>query len=113
MKQRAEQEQNNRMWTWFSKQLGDGILAYAPKDQIQEMFPALFAAAGRPADMAVFTRHELEGRLQCEVVAYFSPGAEALARQLDAQACEKPSRAGLDLLAGEPGCWTVLFPEGQ
>jgi hypothetical protein len=101
------------MWTWFSKQLGDGILAYAPKDQIQEMFPALFAAAGRPADMAVFTRHELEGRLQCEVVAYFSPGAEALARQLDAQACEKPSRAELDLLAGEPGCWTVLFPEGQ
>jgi len=101
------------MHTWFSKQLGDGILAYAPKDQIQEMFPALFGAAGRPADMAVFTRHELEGRLQCEVVAYFSLGAEALARQLDAQACKKPSRAGLDLLAGEPGCWTVLFPEGQ
>jgi len=101
------------MPTWFSKQLGDGVLAYAAKDQIQDMFPARFAAAGRPADMAVFTRHELEGHLQCEVVAYFSPAAEALARQLDAQACEKPSRAELDLLAGEPGCWPVLFPEGQ
>lgn len=101
------------MHTWFLKQLGDGVLAYAPKDLIRDMFPPLFAAAGRPADMAVFTRHELEGRLQCEVVAYFSPAAEALARQLDAHACEKPSRAELDLLAGEPDCWAVLFPEGQ
>ena len=101
------------MRTWFSKQLGDGVLAYALKDQIQDLFPALFAAAGRPADMAIFTRHELEGRLQCEVVAYFSPTAEAIARLLDAQACEKPSRAELDLLAGEPGCWPVLFSEGE
>ncbi len=101
------------MHTWFSKQLGDGVLAYAPKAQIQAMFPALFAAAGRPADMAVFTRHELEGRLQCEVVAYFSPAAAAIARRLDAQACEKPARAELDLLAGEPGCWSALFPEGK
>ena len=60
------------MHTWFSKQLGDGVLAYEPKDQIQAMFPPLFAAAARPVDMAVFTRHELEGRLECEVVAYFS-----------------------------------------
>ncbi|MHB1198975.1 MAG: hypothetical protein ACYCZ6_05340 [Polaromonas sp.] len=101
------------MRTWFSKHLGDGVLAYAPKDQIQDMFPALFAAAGRPADMAVFTRHELEGRLQCEMVAYFSPAAQAIARRLGAQMCEKPSRLGLDLLAGEPGCWAVLFSEGQ
>lgn len=101
------------MRTWSSKQLGDGVLAYAPKDQIQGLFPALFAAAGRPADMAVFTRYELEGRLQCEVLAYFSPAAEAMARQLGAQACEKPFRTELDLLAGEPGCWAVLFPEGQ
>lgn len=101
------------MYTWLSKQLGDGILAYESKDQIHAMFPPLFAAAARPVDMAVFTRHELEGRLQCEVVAYFSPAAEVIARQMDAQACEKPSRAELDLLAGESACWAVLFPEGQ
>lgn len=76
------------MHTWFAKQPGDGVLAYAPKYQIQDMFPALFAAAGRPATMAIFTRHELNGRLQCEVEDYFSPAAEALALQLDAQACE-------------------------
>ncbi|MHB8949885.1 MAG: hypothetical protein ACYC4S_12575 [Rhodoferax sp.] len=101
------------MNTWFSKQLGDGILAYASQDQIQSMFPPLFAAAARPVDMAVFTRHELEGRLQCEVVAYFSPAAEVIARQMDAQACEKPASAELDLLVGETACWTVLFPERQ
>jgi hypothetical protein len=88
------------MRTWFSKQLGDGVLAYAPKDQIQDMFPALFGAVGRPADMAVFKRHELEGHLQCEVVAYFSPAVAVIARQLDGQACEQPSRAELHLLAG-------------
>ena len=101
------------MHRWFSKQLGDGILAYESKDQIQAMFPPLFAAAARPVDMAVFTRHELEGRLQCEVVAYFSPAAEVIARQMDAQACEKPASAELDLLVGEPACWAALFPEGQ
>lgn len=101
------------MHTWLSKQLGDGILAYESKDQIQTMFPPLFDAAAQPANMAVFTRHELEGRLQCEVVAYFSPAAEALARQMDAKACEKPSPIDLDLLSGEPGCWVVLFPERQ
>lgn len=99
------------MRTWFSKQLGDGILAYESKDQIQALFPPLFAAAARPADMAVFTRHELEGRLQCEVVAYFSPAAEAVARQMKARACDKPDSAELDLLAGEPACWAILFPE--
>ena len=101
------------MHRWFSKQLGDGILAYESKDQIQAMFPPLFAAAARPVNMAVFTRHELEGRLQCEVVAYFSPAAEVIARQMDAQACEKPASAELDLLVGETACWAVLFPEGQ
>lgn len=101
------------MATWFSKQLGDGILAYESKDQIQAIFTPLFAAAARPVDFAVFTRHELEGRLQCEVVAYFSPAAEGIARQMNAQACERPACAELDLLVGEPACWTVLFPEGQ
>lgn len=101
------------MSTWFSKQLGDGILSYESKDHIQTMFPALFAAAGQPMDMAVFTRHELEGRLQCEVVAYFSPAAQTLARQLGAKTCEKPFPSDLDLLAGDPGCWLVLFPERQ
>jgi hypothetical protein len=60
--------------------------------------------------MAVFTRPETEGRLHCEVIAYFSPAAQEVAWAFDAQPCEKPARAGLDLLAGDQGCWSVLFP---
>ncbi|MGH8803679.1 MAG: hypothetical protein ACREXN_02935 [Polaromonas sp.] len=101
------------MSTWFSKQLGDGVWAFPLTDRIKDLFPPLFAAAGRPVGMAVFTRHESEGRLHCEVVAYFSPAAAAVAHCLDAQPCEKPSRNELDLLAGAPGCWPVLFPENE
>lgn len=99
------------MQTWFSQQLGDGVWAYAPKDQIREQFAPLFAAAGQPVDMAVFTRHELEGRLQCEVVAYFSPASAALAQALGAQPCNKPTHNDLDLLAGDAASWAVLFPD--
>ncbi len=99
------------MQTWFSQSLGDGVWAYTPKEQIREQFAPLFAAAGRPVDMAIFTRHELEGRLQCEVVAYFSPAAAALAQELGAQPCEKPTHNELDLLAGDASSWTVLFPD--
>ena len=99
------------MQTWFLQQLGDGAWAFAPKEEIRDQFAPLFAAAGQPADMAVFTRHELEGRLQCEVVAYFSPAAAALAQQRGAQPCEQPTHNDLDLLAGEASCWAVLFPD--
>ena len=98
------------MQTWFSQQLGDGVWAFAPKNDIREQFAPLFAAAGRPVDMAVFTRHALEGRLQCEVVAYFSPAAAVLAQALGAQPCDKPTHHDLDLLAGEVASWAVQFP---
>ena len=99
------------MQTWFSQPLGDGVMAFEPKEAIQGQFAPLFDAAGRPADMAVFTRHELEGRLQCEVVAYFSPAAAVLAQARGAQPCSRPSRFDLDLLAGDAACWAVLFPD--
>lgn len=99
------------MQTWFSQPLGDGVWAFAPQQQICEQFAPLFAAAGRPVEMAVFTRHELEGRLQCEVVAYFSPAAAPLARQLGAVECAPPTHHDLDLLAGDAACWALLFPD--
>lgn len=94
---------------WYSKELGDGLMAYEPSEQIIAVFQPLFAAAGKPIEMAVFTRHESEGRLHCEVLAYFSPAAAEAARLVEAEPCEKPLRAGLGLLAGEEGCWSVLF----
>jgi hypothetical protein len=61
--------------------------------------------------MAVFTRPESEGRLHCEVIVYFSPAAQQVAMAFGAEPCEKPARDGLGLLAGDSGCWSVLFPE--
>ena len=96
---------------WFSLPLGDGLWAYSLKEQIRESFDPVFVLAGRPMEMAVFTRHESEGRLQCEVIAYFSPAAATVAHGLNARPCEKPARGDLDLLAGDPGCRPVLFQD--
>jgi len=59
--------------------------------------------------MAVFTRPESEGRLHCEIIAYFSPAAWEVAESFDAEPCEKPARPGLGLLAGREESWSVLF----
>jgi hypothetical protein len=100
------------MDTWYSISLGDGMMAAAtPTTEIEEIFLPLFSAAGKPPEMAVFTRPESEGRLHCEVIAYFSPAAAAVAKALDAEPCEKPVRAGLGLLAGDERSWSVLFPD--
>ncbi len=99
------------MDNWCSVSLGDGIMAAAPAAEIQERFQRSFISAGKPPDMAVFTRSESEGRLHCEVIAYFSPAAMDLVGAFDAQPCPKPARAGLGLLAGDERAWSVLFHE--
>lgn len=99
--------------SWYSLSLGDGIMASMPTAQIEEIFWKSFRAAGRPVEMAVFTRPESEGRLHCEVIAYFSPAAQEVALVFDAEPCAKPMRAGLGLLAGDEGAWSLLFPEAQ
>jgi hypothetical protein len=96
---------------WYSKPLGDGIMAAMPSAEIEEIFLPLFESAGKPVDMAVFTRYESEGRLHCEVTAYFSPAAAEVAKTVDAEPCEKPSRAELGLLVGDKQVWSVLFSE--
>ena len=98
------------MNTWYTKGLGDGITAAMPSEEIREAFLRSFQAAGEPPEMAVFTRLESEGRLHCEVIAYFSPSARGVASAFDAVPCAQPVRSGLDLLAGDPQCWDMLFP---
>ena len=98
------------METWYSISLGDAIAASMPSAEIEKSFLQSFASAGRPSDMAVFTR-ESEGRLHCEMIAYFSPAAKEVAKAFDAQPCQKPAREGLSLLAGDQRCWSVLFPK--
>lgn len=98
---------------WYSLSLGDGQLAPGPAAEIADLFWPLHRTAGNPKAMAVFTRHESEGRLHCEVIAYFSPAAGLVARQVGAEPCAPPTRHELGLLAGDPDCWSALFPEAN
>ena len=97
------------MTTWYSLNLGDGITYTTAAAEIQEAFERLVATP--PQDAAVFTRPESEGRLHCEVIAYFSPAAADVAKHFEAEPCAKPVRAGLALLAGDETSWSMLFPE--
>jgi hypothetical protein len=99
------------MEPWYSVSLGDGMMAVTPSAEIEKLFLQSFTAAGSPPDMAVFTRYDSEGRLHCEVMVYFSPATQDVARAFNAQPCDKPSRARLGLLAGDQSSWSVLFPE--
>ncbi len=99
------------MRVWFSKNLGDGILACEPLDRLEELFLSVYAKADNPEEMAAFIRHESEGRLHCEVKVYFSPAAFVVAREVDALPCARPSPDGLGLLAGSEDSWLTLFPE--
>ncbi len=96
---------------WYTKEIGDGITASISSDEIKGAFSRVFQTEGTSPDVAVFTRLESEGRLHCEVIAYFSPAASDLAKAFDAEPCEKPSRTGLDLIAGDQQAWSVLFGE--
>jgi hypothetical protein len=101
------------METWYSVSLGDAMIASIESTAIERIFGQVFSAAGRPSEMAVFTRSETEGRLHCEVIAYFSPATKEVAEAFDADTCEKPSQVGLGLLAGDERSWSVLFPESD
>ena len=99
------------MKNWFSKNLGDAMLACEPLGQLEERFLSVYAEAGSPDDMAVFIRHESEGRLHCEVKVYFSPASVVVAREVGAKPCQRPSPDNLGLLAGSGDSWSRLFPE--
>ena len=99
------------MRNWFLKNLGDAMLAGDQQDRIKQLFLSANSDANSPKKMAAFIRHESEGRLHCEVKIYFSPMSIDVAREVNAEPCEKPSPDDLSLLAGSPDSWMVLFPE--
>src|SRR5262245_1569199 len=96
---------------WFTKSLGDPTLAGEELDRVAELFRSVYARAGGARVMAIFVRHESEGRLHCDLRAYFSPASAEVARALEATPCERPSPDGLSLLVGEPAAWRALFPD--
>ena len=99
------------MRTWFFKNLGDAMLAGDQQDRIKQLLLSAYSEGDSPREMAAFIRYESEGRLHCEVKIYFSPMSIAVAREVDAVPCEKPSPDGLSILAGSQDSWVILFPE--
>ena len=98
---------------WYCSSLGDGLWAPLAINELQAAFDQIFEAAGRPVGMAVFARHISEGRLQCEVMAYFSAAASEVALRHGASPCACPTRTELRLVAGSPESWAALFPEAE
>jgi hypothetical protein len=96
---------------WHSLSLGDGMTADEPSEEIRAAFLEAYQSTETATDIAVFTRNDSEGRLHCEVIAYFSPAASALAKAFDAEPCQSPGRSGLSLLIGSDQSWERLFPE--
>jgi len=97
------------MAAWFVKNLGDAMLAWDALGQIETLYRSLYERADSPQDAAVFIRHESEGRLHCEVMAYFSPNSFLLAAELDAVPCERPSKEELSMHVGAEDSWQTLF----
>ena len=78
---------------------------------IETLFLAAFREAGNPAEMALFTRHESEGRLHCDLMLYLSPASLTVAEEIGARPCQRPSSNSLALLSGAEDSWRALFPE--
>lgn len=85
---------------WYTLNLGDAMLAGEAVEHIRDIFQARHAPNAGAKELAVFIRHESEGRLHCQVVAYFTPDAAEIAKELGAYPCLQPAADGLSLLAG-------------
>ena len=88
------------MSAWFTKNLGDAMLAGEALDNLKVLFQSEYEKADYPGEMAMFIRHESEGRLHCEVKVYFSPASVAVAAAIDAVPCARPSPDDLGMQAG-------------
>ena len=96
---------------WFVKNLGDAMLAFDAQAKLEEVLASVRSDRGNPTDMAAFIRHESDGGLHCEVKVYLSPACVAVADEVNAKPCVKPSPEGLGMLLGSDEAWRSLFPE--
>ncbi len=96
---------------WLVKNLGDAMLAFEAQAELEDVLTSVRSDSGNPADMAAFIRHESDGGLHCEVKVYLSPACVAVAEEVNAKPCAKPSPEGLGMLLGSDEAWKSLFPE--
>jgi hypothetical protein len=97
------------MDTWFTCNLGDAMLATEELEEIKMLSLSAYEKENEPDDMAVFYRHESEGRLQCQIKVYFSPSTAAIAQKFDATHCQRPASGDLGLLAGSDKAKFILW----
>ncbi|RLA19911.1 MAG: hypothetical protein DRQ61_06020 [Gammaproteobacteria bacterium] len=86
------------------------MLAYEPLAEIETLFLSIYPRTDQHDELALFVRHESEGRLHCEVKVYFPPAAGRLAHAANATPCRTPSFNGLSLLVGSEMALPHLFP---
>ena len=99
------------MKNWFTKNLCDAMFAFEEQEQIKELTLSAYKSAENSSEMAAFFRHESEGRVHCEVKIYFTPMLAGVAREVNAEPCEKPSPCGLSLLVGSKDSLEIFFPD--
>lgn len=83
------------MCSWFTKNLGDAMLAGEALAKIEEDFLSIYGKENRPESAAIFIRHESKGHLHCEVKVYLTPEAFILAEERLMPTCAGgPTRMG-------------------
>ncbi len=93
------------MTTWYTKDLGDGVLAGPALDVVESLVKQeLLDGAGQ---VAAFTRH-VSGDLHCSVLLYLTPAASGIAESIGAHPCGTPARSGLTILAGQEEAWELI-----
>jgi hypothetical protein len=105
---------------WYSRELGDGMQAFAPTNAIQQIFmnrAIELARAGRewPGGAALFSRYDLRRNV---VTAYITPEAGDLAVILGFEPCDKPDRGvdihdSIGMLFGTQTAWEIHFPREE
>src|SRR5690606_11709676 len=94
------QDESSQARSWWVLNLGDPLLADQPLTQVLDAARSACLNATPGADIAVFQRHESEGRLHCEWKLYFSPALDELARAHGARRCRPPTAHDLSQVAG-------------
>jgi putative N-acetylmannosamine-6-phosphate epimerase len=98
------------MGDWYTSNLGDAMLADRMLAEIRATFLSGYKDADDSGHMAIFIRHESEGRLHCEVRLYFTPATSVIAIAFDATRCTRPATDGLALLCGQEAAWSLWPP---
>ncbi len=86
------------MNTWFCKKYSNAIVASDPIKTIQNFVEAIYTIKKWPIDMAVFMNTNDETN---EVILYFTPNLDKVARMFEVTPCDKPPREGLKLIVGD------------